>query len=235
MASDAPVVIVTGAGGNVGRAVVERLSSRGARIVAADRDADAVAAALSGGNGERHLAVTGVDLTDPAACEAVAAQARARFARIDGLAHTVGGYVFAPAAESDAELFERMFRLNVITTLNMFRACLPPMREAGRGSLVAVAAGVAVRAPAGMSAYAASKSAVVRLVESFAEELKTTGIRLNAVLPSVVDTPQNRAAMPRADTRTWVTPAEVAAVIEFLLGDDASAVTGAAVAVPGRV
>jgi NAD(P)-dependent dehydrogenase (short-subunit alcohol dehydrogenase family) len=226
-------VIVTGAAGNVGRAVVARLAARHARIVGVDREAAALAAALDGR--ENCAAVSGVDLADPHACASVVAQAIERFGRVDGLVHTVGGFVYAKAAESDAALFERMFRLNVITTLNMVQACLKPMRGAGRGSIVAIAAAAALRAPSGMSAYAASKSAVIRLVESFAEEFKATGIRLNAVLPTIVDTPENRADMPKADTATWIAPDELAAVIEFLISDGASAVTGAALPVAGRV
>ncbi len=229
MAKDGDVVIVTGAGGNLGRAVVERLASRGAAVVAVDRHP-----APAGGDG-RTLAVTEADLASTAACADVVERALGRFGRVDGLVHTVGGFAFASAAQSGAELFETMFRLNLLTTVNMVLACLPPMRAARHGSIVAVSAGVVLRAPAGMAAYAAAKSGIVRLVESFAEELKADGVRINAVLPSIIDTPQNRAAMPKADPSAWVSPGELAAAIDFLIGDDAGAVTGAALPVPGRM
>lgn len=152
-----------------------------------------------------------------------------------GIAHTVGGFASAAAAEGGPDLWEQMYRLNVLTTLNIFRAALPSMRAAGRGSLVAIGAGAAVKAPSGLGAYAGAKSAVHRLVESFADELKADRIRVNAILPSIIDTPQNRAAMPDADHTAWVRPREIADAIAFLLAEDASGVTGAFIPVSGRV
>jgi NAD(P)-dependent dehydrogenase (short-subunit alcohol dehydrogenase family) len=116
----------------------------------------------------------------------------------------------------------------------MVRAELPHLRAAGGGAIVAIGAGAALRAPSGMAAYAASKAAVLRLVESTADETKREKIRVNAVLPGTIDTPQNRAAMPDADPSHWTTPREVAETIAFLLSDAASGITGAAVPVPGR-
>lgn len=152
-----------------------------------------------------------------------------------GIAHTVGGFASAAAAEGGPDLWEQMYRLNVLTTLNIFRAALPPMCAAGRGSLLAIGAGAAVKAPSGLGAYAGAKSAVHRLVESFADELKADRIRVNAILPSIIDTPQNRAAMPDADHTAWVRPREIADAIAFLLAEDASGVTGAFIPVSGRV
>jgi len=108
------------------------------------------------------------------------------------------------------------------------------MRQAGRGAIVSIAAGAALKAPSGLSAYAASKSAVIRLTESLADELKGEGITVNTVMPSTIDTPQNRAAMPDADTSKWVTPDQVAEVMAFLVSPQASGVTGAAVPITGR-
>ncbi|MBW3243346.1 SDR family oxidoreductase [Epibacterium sp. DP7N7-1] len=154
---------------------------------------------------------------------------------LNGIAHTVGGFASAAAAEGGPDLWEQMYRLNVLTTLNIFRAALPPMCAAGRGSLLAIGAGAAVKAPSGLGAYAGAKSAVHRLVESFADELKADRIRVNAILPSIIDTPQNRAAMPDADHTAWVRPREIADAIAFLLAEDASGVTGAFIPVSGRV
>lgn len=228
------VVIVTGAAGNLGRALITVLAARGVSLVAVDHHAAALKEATAGLRiADGHLTIAGSDLGDPGDCEQVVSTALERFERIDGVVHTVGGFEASPAAASGPDLFERMFRLNTITTLNMFRAALPSMRAAGAGSLVAVGAWPALRAPTGLSAYAASKSAVLKLVESFADELKGENIRVNAVLPGVIDTPQNRAAMPHANVATWVRPSQIATAIAFLLSDDASAVTGAALPVRG--
>lgn len=228
-----PVVIVTGASGNLGRAVVAEMAARGWRIVTVDRGEHGGNAPLAAGTG--HAVHAGVDLADPAAAATVVDATLRDFGRIDGVVHTVGGFAFAKIAESDAALFERMFRLNVLTTAAMLRAALGPMRAAKRGSLVVVGAGAALRAPVGMAAYAAAKAGVLRITESFAEEAKADGVRVNAVLPSIIDTPQNRADMPKADHGKWVKPEKIASVIGFLLDDAASAITGAAIPVPGRV
>ena len=230
------VVIVTGATGNVGAAVLEALASRGARIVAVDRHPERLRRAVAPlGAGAEILPVAVDDLAHSAECEAMAQRALDRFGRIDGLVHTVGAFAAAPLAEADPDLWERMFRLNLLTTLGAFRAVLPAMRRARRGGLVAIGAGAALRAPAGLAAYAASKSALLRLVESAAEELKAEGVRVNAVLPGTIDTPQNRAAMPGADHAAWATPQELAEAIAFLLSDAAGGITGASLPVTGRI
>jgi NAD(P)-dependent dehydrogenase (short-subunit alcohol dehydrogenase family) len=232
---ESAVVIVTGAAGNLGRATVALLAQRGAHIVAVDHHEAGVHGIIDSlATPDRHVAVGGIDLTDAAACDRVMALALERFGRIDGLATTVGGFASAAIADSARELWERMFRLNVISTLNVFRAAIVHMRPRRRGSLVAVGAGAALRAPAGLAAYAAAKSAVLRLTESFADEVKPTGIRVNAILPGTIDTPPNRAAMPSADHAAWVTPQEVAEVIAFLLDDASSGITGASLPVTGR-
>jgi NAD(P)-dependent dehydrogenase (short-subunit alcohol dehydrogenase family) len=230
-----PVILVTGAAGNLGRAVAARLAADGAAVVALDRVAAPLQAMLAAlAEPARHLPLAGVDLADAGACQAAVAQAMARYGRLDGVVHTVGGFAAAGVAEGTPELFEGMFRLNVLTTANLFAAAIGAMRPAGRGSLVAIGAMAALRAPAGLAAYAASKSAVLRLVESFADELRPTGLRVNALLPGTIDTPQNRAAMPDADVSRWVTPDQLARVAAFLVSDAASAVTGALVPVTGR-
>lgn len=229
------VVIVTGAAGNLGTAVARLLTGRGARLVAMDRTPAALDAVLAGlGEPARHLGVAGVDLADAAACTELAARAMDRFGRIDGLVNTVGTFAMSDIDDADPAQWAFMLEVNLLTTLNMCRAVVPSMRAAGRGSIVNTAAGAALKAPKGMSAYAASKSAVLRLSESLADELKGDGVRVNAILPSIIDTPQNRSAMPKADTTKWVTPEQVAEVVAFLLGDAASGVTGAAIPISGR-
>ena len=220
-------IIVTGAAGNLGRVTTARLLAAGAHVVAFDRPGHM----LDSLAGPDRLTITPIaDLADQAACTA-AVQA---VGPLHGVVHTVGGFAFAGLADSGPDLWEQQFRLNVITTLNVLRAAIVPMRAAKAGSLVAVGAGAAQRAPSGMSAYAAAKSAVHRMVESFADELKSDGIRVNSVLPGTMDTPQNRAAMPDADPARWTKLEEVAATIEFLLSDAATGITGALVPVPGR-
>ena len=229
------VVIVTGAGGNLGAAVVELLAARGARLVAINRTEKALARVLEGlAAPERHVSAPGVDLGDPAASQALAEQALQRFGRIDGMVHTVGTFGMADIDAADPTHWELLFKVNLITTLNMCRAVVATMRAAERGSIVTVGSAAAARAGKGMAAYAASKSAVLRLTESLADELKAHGVRANCVLPSIIDTPQNRAAMPKADTSRWVTPGQIAEVIAFLLSDAGAGVNGAAIPVTGR-
>jgi NAD(P)-dependent dehydrogenase (short-subunit alcohol dehydrogenase family) len=229
--SEEEVVIVTGASGNLGAALCGVLARRGCRVVAVARNAEAVRARLSL---PPALIIPAADLAEPADAAAAVARTMAAMGRIDGLAHTVGGFAIARTDEAGPDLWARMQRINLLTTLNMLRAVLPHMRDVGHGSVVAIGAAPALRAPAGFAAYAASKAAVLRLIESVAEEEKPHGIRANAVLPGIIDTPENRAAMPQADPRRWATPREVAEVIAFLLSNAASGVTGAAIPVAGR-
>ncbi len=230
------VVIVTGAGGNLGSALLRLLEGRGALLLGVDRDAAFLDPARLGLRDPARFAPFVVqDLADPQAGAAMAEAALARFGRLDGLAHTVGGFEWALLDGQDAAMWERMLRMNVMTSASALRGVLGPMRAAKRGSVVFVGAGAALRAPSGMAAYAGAKAAVHRLVESAAEELKTEGVRVNAVLPSIIDTPQNRASMPDADPSRWVTAAEVSEAIGFLLSDAASGVTGALLPVSGRV
>ncbi len=221
-------IMLTGAAGNLGRAVIARLLADGAVVVALDRPGPGLAALT----GVRTMAVS--DLADEAVCSAAVSAVLAAHGRLDGVVHTVGGFAWAGLAESPAALWEAQFRMNVITTLNVLRAAAMHMRVAGHGSIVAVGAGAAQRAPAGMSAYAAAKSAVHRMVESFADELKGENVRVNAVLPGTMDTAQNRADMPDADASKWARTSEVADTIAFLLSDAASGITGALLPVPGR-
>lgn len=228
------VAIVSGAAGNVGGALVRLLAGQGMRIVAIDRAAAPVRAVLEGLPAAGHLALPGVDLMDASACEAAIGRVMAEMGRIDLVGHTVGGFAYAPIGQAPAALFQQMLQVNLFTTLNLYQAALAPMRAAGSGSLVGIGALAGMAAPAGVAAYAVAKSAVLRLTESMAAELKPEGIRVNAVLPGTIDTPQNRAAMADADTTRWVSPEQVAAAMAFLLGEQASGITGALLPVTGR-
>jgi NAD(P)-dependent dehydrogenase (short-subunit alcohol dehydrogenase family) len=229
-----PVAIVTGAGGNLGVAVVQVLAGAGHRLVAVERTAAALDQALDGIDAGRVQAEPGIDLGDPAACRALVERAMRHFGRIDGLVHTVGAFAMAEVEAGEAAHWERLFQANLFTAVNMCRAVVPAMRAAGRGSIITVGAAAAARAGKGMAAYASAKSTVLRLTEALAAELKDAGVRANCVLPGTIDTPPNRAAMPGADTSRWVAPEQIAAVIAFLLSDAAAAVTGAAIPVTGR-
>lgn len=227
----ADIALVTGAAGNLGRAVAAALAGQGWRVALLDRDGAALEAIAAVLPGQGHAVLADVDLMDGAACVAAVAGLGGAPA---GVVHTVGGFAAAAMAEEGLADFAPMFRLNLLTTANVFAAALPPMRAAGRGSLVAIGAMAALRAPAGLAAYAAAKSGVLRLVEATAEEMKAEGIRVNALLPGTIDTPQNRAAMPDADTTRWVAPAQLAEAAAFLLSPAASGITGALVPVTGR-
>jgi len=216
-------IVVTGAAGTLGRAVAERLHRAGWEVVAVDL---APAADLPGCAA---AAVGGVDLTD----EAAVARAFADLGPLAGLVNVAGGFAWEKVAEGGGETWDRLFAINVKTALNACRAALPSL-SAG-GVIVNIGAAAAGKAEIGMAAYAASKSGVARLTESLAAELRPRGIRVNAVLPSIIDTPANRADMPNADFTNWVTADELAHVIAFLLSAEASGVTGAAIPVIGRV
>lgn len=222
-------VVVTGAAGALGSAVVAELASRGARIAALDRPGAFASAA-----GSWELSVE-CDLMNETATARAIADAAQRLGGLDGLACLAGGFAGdRPVHETPLALVKQQFELNFVTAYNAVRAALPLFLAAGAGSIVCVASRPALRPVRGSVAYAVAKLALVKLVEAVAEEYRDDGIRANAVAPSVIDTPANRAAMPNADVRRWVSPAEVARVIAFLLGPDSGPVSGAVVPVYGR-
>jgi NAD(P)-dependent dehydrogenase (short-subunit alcohol dehydrogenase family) len=224
MANASGIVFVTGAAGALGRVVAERLIVDGWQVAAighGDPDRLPVSAAHKIGH---------VDLADEAATERAFATLPGD---VHGLVNAAGGFAWEKIAEGGRATWDRLYALNVATALNASRSVLPLLRWGG--AIVNIGAAAAGRAEVGMGAYAAAKSAVLRLTESLAAELKADGIRVNAVLPSIIDTPANRADMPDADFGKWVKPEELAEVIAFLLSDKASGITGAAIPVTGRV
>jgi NAD(P)-dependent dehydrogenase (short-subunit alcohol dehydrogenase family) len=148
--------------------------------------------------------------------------------------NVAGGFEWEKIEGGSIDTWERMFQINVRTAVLASQAALPHLLAQGQGRIVNVGSAAAEHAGLGMGAYAASKSAVARLTEAMAEEFKDRGITVNAVLPSIIDTPANRADMPKADTGRWVTPQALASVVLFLLSDDAAPITGALVPVKGR-
>ncbi len=221
------VYIVTGAAGNVGSAVAHLLASRGGRVAAVDTVADRLAATVAALPGAgRHLALSEFNLMDAAASQALVAKVVAEMGGLAGVATTVGGFAMAKIEDAGLDQWDLMFNLNVKTTWNIYRAAVPALRAAGGGSLVGIGSAAGLRGSGQMAAYSATKSAVMRLTESLADELWKERIRVNAVLPTTIDTPQNRASMPDADGSGWVKPSEVAETMAFLLSDAASAISG---------
>lgn len=232
MAAGTDVVLITGAAGALGRAVAGHFHARGLPLALLDRDGAALAAlAQSLGGAALPLAT---DLLDPAAVAAAVKQAVARFGGVATAVNLAGGFTMGEeVAETTAATWQRMLDLNVNTMLHSTAAVVPVMRRAKRGHIINVGAASAVRGAAKMGAYIASKSALMRLTESMAAELREHGINVNAVLPTVIDTPANRQAMPDADPRRWVAPEDIAAVIGFLASDAARAIHGALIPVSG--
>jgi NAD(P)-dependent dehydrogenase (short-subunit alcohol dehydrogenase family) len=218
-------VAVTGAAGNLGQAVAAAFAAQGANVLLVDR----VEAHLdSSGSGETRAVV--VDLTSSEATVA----AFAELGPIDVLCNVAGGFdMGTPVHETTVEQWEFMLDINARTMLNSVRAAVPGMLSQGRGAIVNIGAKAALASPGTMAPYTASKSIVIRATESMAAELKEKGINVNCVLPTALDTPQNREAMPNADPTRWVDPQALAEVILFLASPAARAVHGAAIPVTG--
>ena len=225
-------VIVTGASGNLGRAVADAFAARGANLVLLDLRRDRLESAY--GEDDEHRMLVATNLLVAADVEAAVQAAIARFGRIDGLCNIAGGFrMGTPVHATPDDDWNFLFDINARTLLHAARAVVPRMLAAGRGKIVNVGAYAAQRGVADMGAYIASKSAVIRLTESMAAELRDKGINVNCVLPTIIDSPEIREAMPDADPARWVAPADLANVIAFLASDAARAVHGAAIPVTG--
>ncbi len=232
MSGSRRTVLVTGAAGTLGRAVAGHFEALGDNLVVLDRDHDQLRSAV-GAEGPRRLLLA-VDLLDSAQVAGALSAAVDRFGRIDVLCNIAGGFRMGDAVhETSDATWDLLADLNTRTLLNMVRAVVPHMIERGGGKIVNVGAWAAQRGVARMGAYVASKSSVIRLTEAMAAELREKHINVNCVLPTIIDTPQNRADMPQADPAQWVSPPDLAAVIAFLASDAARAVHGAALPVTG--
>jgi NAD(P)-dependent dehydrogenase (short-subunit alcohol dehydrogenase family) len=224
--------IVTGGTGGLGSAVVARLLDDGWRVVVpwvVESELERV--------GERDgLALIQADLFDPDAVkQVVSLGAGEAGAPLRGVVNLVGGFAAGPRVdETPIEDFEQQFRLNLRPTYLMVQAAVPQMIEAGGGSVVCVGTRAALQPFKGAAGYISSKAAVIAFANAVAVEYKDDGIRCNTVLPSVIDTPANRASMPKADHDRWVAPGAIAGVIAFLLGSDSAPTSGAAIPVYGR-
>lgn len=232
MAHGRSTVIVTGAAGNLGRAVVQAFAAQGASLVLLNRHPERLAD-LFGPDGEQQLSI-GVDLLVQSEVDRAMQRAVERFGRVHVLCNLSGGFrMGSPVHETSDDDLTFLFDINVRTLVHTVRAVVPHMLASGGGRIVNVAAFAAQRGGANMGAYSAAKSAVIRLTEAMAAELREHNINVNCVLPTVIDTPENRAAMPNADPARWVAPRDLAAAIVFLASEDARAIHGAAIPVTG--
>lgn len=229
------VVMVTGGTGNLGGPVARAFVAAGARVVVVDRNPEKQRELFPDwvDSPDVWLAAP-VDVTDEKAGAEVVAQTVARFARLDVLVNTVGGYrAGKPVHEMDLATWDAMMNLNARSTLVMCKAAIPVMLGQGRGRIVNVAARAGLAGSANHAAYAASKAAVMRITESMAAEVREKGINVNCILPSTIDSPDNRAAMPKADTRKWVQPESMAEVVLYLSSSAARDIHGVALPVYG--
>ncbi len=221
-------VLVTGGLGSLGRAVGHQLGVRGAQVVLLDRAPAEIVHGMV-------AVLGGIDLGDEADTAGAVAEAHRLMGGLNALVNIAGGFRWETLDGGSLDTWDAMYAMNLRSAVAASRAALPLLRGAAPAAIVNVGALAAVKAGAGMGAYAASKAGVARLTEALAEELKDAGVRVNAVLPSILDTPANRADMPDADASRWVGAAQLAAVVAFLLSEDAAAVTGACIPVAGRV
>ena len=220
-------VVLTGASGNLGRAVASAFADTGANLALLDLKPGAIQDSAT-------QIFVHTDLLDAQSVQAAADQVLQRFRRIDVLCNLAGGFrMGSPVHETSAQDWEFLFNLNARTVLHTAAAVVPAMLKSGGGKIVNVGAWAAQKGAAQMGAYIASKGAVIRLTETMAAELRERNINVNCVLPTIIDTPENRAAMADADPRRWVAPQDLARVILFLASDAARAVHGAALPVTG--
>jgi NAD(P)-dependent dehydrogenase (short-subunit alcohol dehydrogenase family) len=226
-------IVVTGAFGALGRVAAAAAAERGASVAAIDFAASPPAG-LAEQLGPKALILGEVDLSSYSAARTAMAQVKIKFGRLDALFNIAGGFQWETIEGGKAESWDHMYALNLKTALFACQGALPYLIESGSGRIVNVGAQSALHPGSGFGAYAASKSAVHRLTESLADELKLRGVTVNAVLPSTIDTPANRRDMPKADFGRWVKPADLAAVMLFLASDEAQVITGALIPVSGK-
>ena len=233
-------VVLTGATGHIGPTVLRAFLEQGAHVAVPVRD-EAKGAALRASLGDLagpvddpRILVRPTDLGERAAMEAFVEQVLRAWGRLDVVANLVGGYASSEAVAGDLAAYRASWDQKVATIVTATTACLRPMRARGYGRVVNVASTAALKGEKSAAGYAMANAALLRWTESLAEETKRDGITANCVLPRIIDNPENRAAMPKADPSRWATAAEIAAVILFLSSDESSGMTGAAIPVNAR-
>ena len=230
-----PVVMITGAAGNLGSAAVEVFREQGAHLALFDHHEDRLPKLYPdlADSSEHYLAVS-VDLTDSEQVKKAVRKVLDQLGQIDVLVNTVGGFTMGSRVdELDPATWERMMDLNVRTLLNTAQAVLPQMRKNQSGKMINIGARPSLEGKPKMGAYSVAKAGVLRLTESMAAENKALGINVNCVIPGTIDTPENREAMPNADVDQWVQPESLARVIAFLASPQARDIHGAAIPVYG--
>jgi NAD(P)-dependent dehydrogenase (short-subunit alcohol dehydrogenase family) len=229
------VAVVTGAAGNLGRAVAHAFAAHGAGVALVDRDAAVLAAVQSELPAGSASAIFAADLLKPDAVAELAGRIVEHFGRVDILANIAGGFTMGPPLhETSDHVWDFMLDINARSVFHSCRALVPALLQQPGGRIINVSARAAIEGKAHMIPYCASKAAVITLTEGLAAELKDAGVNVNCVLPGTLDTPQNRAAMPDQDFSRWVPLAALADVILFLASDASRCVTGAAIPVYGR-
>jgi NAD(P)-dependent dehydrogenase (short-subunit alcohol dehydrogenase family) len=226
--------IITGGTGGLGGAVVREFLSAGARVAVTwhrDPEWHRLQPELEPHGDD--AAGYRMDVTDPGDIRRGLEVIREQFGAVHGLVHLVGGFDFARVEDTSPAVLERMLDLNLRSAFLMAAATAPLVREAGEGKLLFVSSRAALTGGTGLGAYAASKAGVISLVQTLADEYRAAKIQANCVLPSIIDTPANRAAMPDADWSRWVQPAAIARVLRFLASSDADVISGAAIPVYG--
>lgn len=233
------IALIAGGTGGLGRAVTLAFLHEGASVIATYIKKDEADALHDAVGGHAHLELLPLDATDESACRNLVDGITARYGRLDILVNTIGGYAGGkPLWETEQKTLQLMFNLNVNGGYALARAAVPAMLKQGSGAIVNIAARAAFDHGAGLAAYAASKAAALALFDCLAQDLKKDakgqGVRVNSILPSIIDTEANRRAMPEADFSKWPKPEEIARVILFLCSDDAKLVHGAAIPVYGQ-
>jgi NAD(P)-dependent dehydrogenase (short-subunit alcohol dehydrogenase family) len=233
MSFDGKIVVITGAAGNLGQATARAFMEVGARCVLVDKDGAVLKAIYGEAEGFTYVPI---DLIDRECSIKALRECVNPLGPIEALCNLAGGFSMGkPVHETPAVEFDAMIDVNVRSIINSAAAIVPSMLANGGGRIVNIAATAGLRGSAHMAAYSLSKSAVIRITESMSAELRDHGVNVNCVLPSIIDTPTNRAAMPQQDPAQWVTPAALADVILFLTSHSSRAIHGAAIPVVGMV
>ena len=230
------VVLVAGGTGGLGRAVSSAFLDEGADVAVTYRNQpewETFKASVS--TNAVRLQGQEADVTDEAAVNQLIERILLKHGRLDVMVNAVGGYAGGLKLwETETRVFEQMLQLNLRSGYALSRAAVRAMLKQGRGAIVNIASKAAIDHAAGASAYAASKAAAVAMLDSLAADVKGTGVRVNTLLPSIIDTEANRKAMPKADFTKWPKPQDIARVVLFLCSDDANVIHGAAIPVYGE-
>jgi NAD(P)-dependent dehydrogenase (short-subunit alcohol dehydrogenase family) len=218
MKLDGKVALIAGGAGALGQAVVPAFAQAGARVVTVDRNPPSAQV-------EGQVAMT-ADVTDEAAVRRLAAEVMQKAGRIDVLINLVGGFAMGCVVETDVSLWQRMLAMNLTPAFLLSKALLPHMLERRAGRIVHVAARAAVEPFPGAAAYIVAKSALVALIRALSLEIAGSGVTVNGVLPTTIDTPANRKSMPNADTSKWLKPESIAQLLIFLASQEAGQING---------